>query len=130
MIFCSRNEDDVPAYVLVQERRKTVTRRLKMIETGKIVANQPGRGKKAIGHIRVLSCVSHCTWIDSIAKECTDDFTRDEIVWMQRQLQAEAVREGFRDWNGLLHWFDSHKPHISIYNTFRIEFELVKEDML
>jgi len=118
MIFCSRNEDGTLAWVLVQEGRKTVTRRLKLVETGKVLAVQPGRGKRAVCHVRVLSCVSHVAWVDAALNG--DDGDYDE-------LQREAVREGFRGWNGLLHWFDTRKPHISIYSTFRIEFELIKE---
>ncbi len=123
MIFCSRNEDGTPASVLVQERRKQVTRRLKMVETGKIVAVQPGRGKHAVCHVRVKSCVRHSDWVEDVMRRHQDD--PNSII---EALEEEARLEGFLSWLGVVSWFDGHKVDIS--QTWRIEFELVKEDML
>ena len=46
MIFCSKNEDGIPAWQLVLNGQKDVTRRTKPLPIGRIFAVQPGRGKK------------------------------------------------------------------------------------
>ncbi len=56
MIFISKNETGIPAWQLVMDGKKTVTRRLKPQPIGSIRAVQPGRGKKAIGYIKITSC--------------------------------------------------------------------------
>jgi len=47
MIFISKNEDGIPAWEMIMNGKKTVTRRYNYIEPGKIRAVQPGRMKKA-----------------------------------------------------------------------------------
>jgi len=125
MIFCSRNEDGIEKWRMVVEDIRIdpkvpicVTRRLKPIPVGKDVALQPGRGKKAIGRIRVKSCQSHARWSNVVTPKPPLPMTEFE-----RLLDEEAHREGFRSWDGLLKWFKDHK--ISILDTFRIEFELL-----
>jgi len=120
MIFCSKNEKGESAWRLIQEERKTVTRRLKSIELEKIVAVQPGRGKRAIGYIKVISCVPSNEFIDQI------HFLAPSEKELEECLLQEAKLEGFESWNGLIAWFNDHKPLIRLDNTFRIEFELVK----
>lgn len=119
MIFCSKNEDGVPAHVLIQEGRKTVTRRLKPVVVGSILAVQPGRGKKAVAHIRVKNCLPNNVWLRQIENESSGFST----VLYLRALQCESEREGFRSWWNLLDWFEAHG--IQINKTFRIEFELL-----
>ena len=111
MIFCSRNEKGEDAWRLVLDDKKTVTRRLKPLEKGKIVAVQPNRGKKAVGYIKIKHCCTHYYWDELFPRNITD-------------LNKEAEREGFGSWLSLLEWFQDN--HIRIEDTFRIEFELVK----
>ena len=112
MIFASQNERGELAADLVMARRKTVTRRSKPVAVGKVLAVQPGRGKKGIGHIRVVSCMTHLVWVAPVNNGRTDMFAK------------EAKKEGFITWGGLLLWFHIHK--IKIEDTFRIEFEVVE----
>jgi len=115
MIFCSKNEKGELAADLVMQGRKTVTRRLKPIEVGKIRAVQPNRCKKGIGYIRVLSCMKHENWlIDEVSKN----------KYYLTELCEEARREGFTSWYSIIQWFGAHK--INIDDTYRIEFEVVK----
>ena len=118
MIFCSKNENGEPAWKLIQEGNKIVTRRLKPVDVGKIIAIQPNRCKKAIGHIKVVSCMLHQTWLRS--------YVPDGLYWTEENLTAkkimddEAKREGFLSYHGLRAWLYSHG--ISEMDTYRIEF--------
>lgn len=116
MIFASRNEKGELAADLVMARRKTVTRRTKPVAVGKIIAVQPGRTKKGIGHVKVISCELHRSWWFYLKEsECVT----------QSDLDREAQAEGFETWDGLMKWFEVHK--IQVAEIYRIEFELVKE---
>jgi len=114
MIFISKNEKGEPAWRLIQEGRKRVTRRLKPVTVGKILAVQPGRGKKAVGYIRVISC-----------ENSFNHFMSSHFFpfWTQ----SEATKEGFESWDGLISWFNNQKTVVRLDDTFRIEFELVKQ---
>lgn len=116
MIFCSKNECGVPAWGLVLNGTKTVTRRLKPVEVGKVRAVQPGRTKKAMGYIRITSCVTHKSWV-------RDLHDNNKINDCFRLLDLEANREGFKTWLKLLCWFDDHK--VNIEDTYRIGFTLM-----
>lgn len=109
MIFASKNEDGVPAIDLVLSGQKTVTRRTKPVEVGKSLAACPGRGKKALCRIRVLSCVPDVEWRDSHSAV---------------EIEAEAKREGFKTWGGLWRWIWAHNPERK--PLYRIEFEREK----
>jgi len=113
MIFFSKNERGEPAWELVMAGKKTVTRRLKPVAVGKILAVQPGRGKKYVCHIRVISCMSHLDWSSSL-KTGNAQFTE------------EANKEGFYTWHGLMDWFVDRK--VDPYDTFRIEFVKVEKN--
>lgn len=110
MIFNSKNENGIPAWKQVLLETKTVTRRLKPIEIGKIRAVQPNRAKKAVGYIEILDC-------------------RQETYVGQgiEDIQEEAKKEGFLTWNGLENWFREKygTPNITVY---RIEFKKIPID--
>jgi hypothetical protein len=108
VIFAAKNEENIPSWKLVLSGDKTVTRRLKPIQVGKIVAVQPGRRKKAVCYVKVKSCVSHLNWIWNQHNELDNE---------------EAHKEGFQTAKGLLNWFE--KKGILIEDTWRIEFELI-----
>ena len=115
MIFISKNENGIPAWRLILDGSKTVTRRIKPIEPGSIRAVQPGRTKKGIAHIEIIECISHSEWWDNMMdSQC---FTEDD-------LQREARAEGFNSWGGLLSWFKNRK--INIDDTYRLKFELME----
>lgn len=95
MIFISKNEDGIPAYELIMRGEKTVTRRKKPQPVGAIRAVQPGRGKRAICYIKITSC-----------KE--DSMLTNEAMYQSWELDSEAKKEGFNDWNGLVGWFCRH----------------------
>ena len=111
MIFCSKNEDYVPAWQLILEGRKTVTRRSKPTKVGAIRAVQPQRCKKSVCKIRILSCVAHSEWKKSDG-------------YLHGDLNAEAHLEGFITWNGLCDWFVENG--IEMEGTYRTEFEVVR----
>ena len=115
MIFCSKNEDEVPAWELVLKGKKTVTRRKKPLEVGKVFAVQPNRCKKAVCRAKVISCVKHLEWSDK-----NTPFDRSKYY---KILKDEAHKEGFEEWIGLLDWFDTR--NIDINETYRIEFEVI-----
>lgn len=115
MIFVSKNEKGKPAYEMVMERIKTVTRRSKPQPVGAIRAVQPGRTKAGIGHIKIVSCMKHYIWMEAMTVGNNFDIAKD--------LNAEAVKEGFETWHGLSTWFIEHK--ISMADTYRIEFVVV-----
>lgn len=116
MIFCSRNERGELAADLVMAGRKTVTRRMKPVEIGKVLAVQPGRGKKALEHVKVISCHNSLFWW-----QC--NYVR-HIHRIHEFKNEEAAREGFETWDGLCRWLEEHK--IQMAETYRIEFELVR----
>ena len=120
MIFISENENGVLAWRLVLEGRKTVTRRMKPVVVCNVLAVQPGRGKKAVAHVRVLSCERHSEWYAREMKKGVNEPGVNQLV-----LQKEAELEGFGSWMDLCGWF-FYKGY-GIEETFRIEFELVKE---
>jgi hypothetical protein len=62
MIFSSRNEAGELASDLVMAGRKTVTRRIRPHPVGAVRAVQPGRTKKGVGFIKILSCVDDEKW--------------------------------------------------------------------
>ena len=99
MIFISRNEDGVPAWQLVIDGKKTVTRRLKPVDVGKFVAVQPGRGKKAVCLVRITRCERHLDWLAR---------THNDEVPLADRLEKEARLEGFSCWNRLAEWFQYH----------------------
>lgn len=117
VIFISCNENNEPAWFLILDGRKTVTRRLKPMPVGKEFAVCPGRGKKAVCRARVISCMKHEDWLDHITpyRDLSGHQFKDE-------LEKEAHLEGFESWAGLLAWFDKHK--IDIKKTWRIEFKV------
>ena len=117
MIFSSKNEDGVPKWKQILDGTATVTRRLKPIMVSKVCAVQPNRGKKAVCHIRIKSCVKHSDWFKNIRLFNS----RKKYL---NGLQKEAEREGFEDWSFLLDYFENKK--IEIFDTYRIEFEVVK----
>jgi len=110
MIFIAKNEDGIPTWKLIQDGKKTVTRRLKPLLAGKEFAVQPGRGKFAVCRCKVIHCMSHLVWIK---------LHRDGSA----SLKEEAQKEGFNNWIELTDWFD--KKGINIEDTFRIAFELI-----
>ena len=117
MIFISKNEDGTPAWQLILDGTKTVSRRPKPVETGSIRAVQPGRTKKGIAHIEILDCTPHKKWWDDMLD--TECFT-------EYDLYREAMKEGFKSWGGLLSWFKAHD--IDINDTYRIEFMRVDNE--
>jgi hypothetical protein len=120
MIFCAKNEDGIPTWKLVLEGKKTVTRRLKPISIGKEFAIQPKRGKKAIARGKVIKCEPHTDFRDR-----NKWFFKEHYLLDVPDFDIEAYREGFKTWQGLLNWFKEHK--IDINNTYRIEFEVLKQ---
>lgn len=110
MIFISKNEQGIPAWKLILEGKKTVTRRIKPVEVGKSIAVCPGRGKCAVCRIKVISCVDEEKWQDKYAAT---------------EFQREAEREGFALWDSLWEWIENKhgRPWPKLY---RIEFQ--KED--
>ena len=127
MIFASVNEQGEPAWKLVLEGRKTVTRRTKPQPVGAVRAVQPGRGKKAVGYVRILSCVRHDTWYSGMLggygfrEPRTADIHAYELA-----LREEAMREGFDSWAGLWGWLLENYGE-GVLGLYRIEFELVKK---
>jgi len=108
MIFCSKNERGELAAELVFQGRKTVTRRIKPLPTGKEFVNQPGRGKKALCRCVVLSCVSDKEWCNK---------------YIPKEAEAEAHREGFETWEGLWAWIKG--KYKIVPELWRIEFKKV-----
>ena len=130
MIFISKNEDGIPAWKLILEGKKTVTRRIKPIPVGKEFAVQPGRGKKAVCRARVISCMNTKEWLDwmrinTIADTFKATLSEDSVLWsIKSSANKEAKREGFKSWTGLCDWFRSKK--IDMYKTYRIEFKVIE----
>ncbi len=80
-------------------------------EVGKDYAVQPGRGKKAVGRIRVL------------------DVQRGRLGVAATWPRAEARREGFKVWRDLMHyWAVLYGGYDPTQLVDRIEFELLPEE--
>ena len=120
MIFCSRNEDGVPAWKLVLDGTKTVTRRKKPMEVGKEFAICPGRGKRCVCRARVVSCVSE--EIMRKEPECAA-FHNIYTLANEKEMEAEAHREGFKTMKGLRAWLEAHNPPGTVF--YRIEFKVL-----
>ena len=120
MIFISKNEKGIPAWKLIMQGKKTVTRRLKPEPVGAIRAVCPGRGKEAVCYIKIISCMTHLQW----RKKEVDGFSSTYIL---QRYAIETKREGFDEWCSLIEWFQSHK--IKINDTYRIEFKVVKKSV-
>lgn len=117
MIFAAKNEEGTPTWRLVFKGKKTVTRRMKPVSVGKILAIQPGRGKKQVCKMQVKSCIPHML----IMKALEAFPIRYREIWMKK----EAHKEGFLTWEGLLSYFKG--KHIDIDKTWRIEFKKIGE---
>jgi len=117
MIFIAKNEDGDPSWKLVQEGRKTVTRRLKPLPVGKEFAVQPGRGKFAICRARVISCMSSMGHYERNA----------DGTFLKEYREHEAHLEGFSSWDGIMKFFQ--KKGIQFKDTFRIEFEVISRGL-
>lgn len=115
MIFVSKNEDGVPAWELILKDEKTVTRRLKPVEVGKIIAVCPGRGKFAVCKAKVLSCEEDEFWQERQIREAAGNW------WTE-----EAHKEGFKTWDGLWEWIRGHHKG-PLPKMYRIEFEAVNK---
>jgi len=111
MIFQSVNEDGIPAWQLILNNKKTVTRRAKPKRLNSIVSVQPRRCAKGVCKIKIKNCMLHTDWLKSIKSE--------------EEYQREAEREGFKTYDGLMCWLKKHAK-TEIENLWRIEFELVK----
>lgn len=117
MIFIAKNEKGEPSWKLVQEGRKTVTRRVKPLDVGKEFAVQPGRGKFAVCRCKVVSCMSHRDWIFSEGKP-------GHLTLLGTQFwNKEARKEGFSSWASLVDWFNKRNQEIE--SMFRIEFKVI-----
>jgi hypothetical protein len=71
MIFSSKNEKGekkIDKILQMKPEETMVTRRLKPIPVGAIRSAQPGRTKKRVCKIRILSCVKHTEWLDNAVK--------------------------------------------------------------
>ena len=111
MIFQSVNEDGIPAWQLILDGKKTVTRRAKPKRIGSILSVQPRRCSKGICKIKIKNCTLHIDWLKNVKSE--------------EEYQLEAEREGFKTYDGLIQWLEKHAKN-KIENLWRIEFELVK----
>ena len=114
MIFSSVNESGEPAWKMVLDGRKTITRRRNPIDVGTVLGVRATRTGKELGKIRVVSCVPHMDWQRCIPGDECDILSE----WAR-----EVKREGFNSLPGLLDWLTTHG--IDIEDTFRIEFEVV-----
>ena len=112
MQFISKNEDGIPGWRLVLDGKKTITRRTKPETPGSLRAVCPGRGKKAVGRILIISCMDAARW------------DRDHPGAEDRQREAEA--EGFKSWDGLKAWFIKHYERMP-EPLYRIKFKLVEK---
>ena len=118
MIFIAKNEKGEPSWKLIQEGKKTVTRRVKPLPVGKDFAVCPGRGKFAVCRCKVVSCISHRDWVLSEGKP------GHVIILGTQFLNKEAIKEGFSSWRSLVRWFNERGQDIE--SMFRIEFEVMK----
>lgn len=114
MIFSSKNEDGIPAWRQVLNGTKTVTRRVKPQPVGAIRAVQPGRTKKGVGFIKILSCMDSNKWERKNLSGYGGTVTCSE----------EAHKEGFKTWEGLWEWIYAHVKR-PLPKLYRIEFVLI-----
>ena len=120
MIFIAKNEDGESSWKLVQDGVKTVTRRMKPMDVGKEFAICPGRGKYAVCRAKVIDCMNSLEHFHRYSQQ-------KEVYRSLNEYKADEARlEGFNSWDGLMRWFQKHK--INFADTFRIEFELIKND--
>lgn len=139
MIFSAKNEKGVPTWKLVITDQKTVTRRLKPEPVGAIRSVQPGRCKKSVCKIRILRCETHDEAADRLSKEGVEKHMKRRVRLNSlgdflslisnialESWDEEAKREGFSSHMYLWSWFYIHK--IEIKDTYRIEFERIKDD--
>lgn len=117
MIFISKNEKGEPAWKMVLDGRKTVTRRLKPLPVGKDFAVQPGRGKFSVCRCKVLSCINHKEWL--LSQGGNGKLT---IIGMPF-FTNEAKKEGFEHWHALLKFLA--EKGLVIDNLYRIEFKKI-----
>jgi len=114
MIFISKNESGRSKYDWIMSLpvgAYFVTRRLRPVKVGSIIAIQPGRGKKAGCWAEIVNCVQ--------LKRGMDYY----FDWSNLQI-AEARLEGFETYSGLLDYFTQHK--IDINKTWRILLRKVR----
>jgi len=74
------------------------------------------------------SCMTHEEWLEKLEvflNSYEDDEDENYSEAREEQFFFEAKREGFESWRGLLDWFKAHE--IDINDTYRIEFEVLKE---
>ena len=120
MIFVAKNEEGTPTWQLIKDRKKKVTSRVNLVEVGKSIAIQPGRGKKSVCRRTVVSCMNRLEhYHKSMGKPGFD-----LLAWKQK----EAELEGFLSWNGLMHYFDKNKKFydkhkMGFMDLYRIELE-------
>jgi hypothetical protein len=119
LIFISKNESGELAWKLILENHKRVTRRLKPVEVGKVIAVCPGRGVNQVCKVKVISCIKHIDWVQS------HNSSLGNSLFTNEDCNEEAKKEGFNSWEGLMSWFNKNK--INIFNTYRIEFELIEK---
>ena len=118
MIFVAKNEAGIRSWRYVIDGTKTITRRLKPMQIGKEFAVQPGRGKHAICRAVVTDCMLSRVHYHIYA------LNREIFKNIQDYKHNEANCEGFKTWDGLMHWMHKHK--IIFDDTFRIEFKVIK----
>jgi hypothetical protein len=123
LIFGAKNDKGISTCDLVLQGKKTVTRRLGMsgtgriYEVGKTYAVQPGRTKKQVARILILSNMSHFHWWN---KHIANLPNKKKI----KALQKEAKKEGFGSWYSLIEYFKKYK--IKTTELIRYEFKLVE----
>jgi len=118
MIFIAKNEKGELSWKLIQEGKKTVTRRVKPLPVGKDFAVCPGRGKFAVCRAKVISCMHHNDWINSQNPD-------GHLMILGIQFfNKEAQKEGFGSWSTLVNWFNKRGQDIE--SMFRIEFEVIR----
>jgi hypothetical protein len=115
MIFASKSEQGVPAWMQVKNGNKVITRRMHPEPIGSIRAVCPGRGKKAKCHILITGCMLDSEWMAKLHALPQEQ--------KERVLQVEARKEGFVTWAGVLSWFFGHYKAWPP-GMWRIEFEL------
>ncbi len=129
MIYVSRNEKGESKAALIAAMKigeHWSTRRSKPISVGVVRAVQPGRGKRAVAYGKVVSCELHRDWLKRLVEETVImGYGECQISELYAAyLKAEARRECFESWTGLLNWFSDHE--IDINSCWRIEFEKAK----
>jgi hypothetical protein len=113
LIFTAKNENGEYTWKLVDSGKKKTTSRVKPVAVGKMVAIQPGRGKRAVCKKKVISCMNRLE--HSHQAMAQPEFNL--IAWKQK----EAELEGFLTWDGLMRYFQDHK--LNFMELYRIEFD-------